>query len=107
MSCKYCGKITKKSTTYCNSTCETNYTKLFNQQSKPTFRTFQEAGKYYNRDFRTMKKFEGLLFNIDKTLPSANTKWVICKCCGESSPTSKARNGYCNNCSSERSPNLL
>jgi hypothetical protein len=101
MSCKYCGKITKKSTTYCNFTCETNYTELFSQQAKPTFRTFQEAGRYYKRDFRTMKKFEGLLFTIDKTLPSASTKWVICKGCGEQSPSSKARQGYCSSCTKQ------
>lgn len=46
-----------------------------------------------------MKKFEGLLFLIDKTLASANTKWVICKTCGAQSPSSKARAGYCNDCS--------
>lgn len=101
MSCLYCGKITKKNTTYCNNTCETNYTELFNQQTKPTFRTFQEAGKFYNRDFRTMKRFEGTLFIIDKTLPSANTKWVICNSCGEQSPKSKARAGYCKICTSQ------
>jgi hypothetical protein len=101
MSCKYCGKITKKSTTYCNSTCETNYFELFNQQSRPVFRTFQEAGKFYKRDFRTMKRFEGLLFTIDKSLPSASTQWVICKICGEQSPKSKARKGYCKNCTKQ------
>lgn len=101
MSCKYCGKITKKSTTYCNSTCETNYFELFNQQSRPVFRTFQEAGKFYKRDFRTMKRFEGLLFTIDKSLPSASTQWVICKICGEQSPKSKARNGYCSDCTEQ------
>jgi hypothetical protein len=98
MNCLYCGKITKKDTTYCNDTCEKNYTSLFSQDTKPVFRTFQEAGKFYNKDFRTMKKFEGSLFTIDKTLSSASTKWVICKTCGEQSPKSKARAGYCTHC---------
>lgn len=101
MSCLYCGKITKKDTTYCNNVCEINYTELFNQQCKPVFRTFQEAAKFYKRDFRTMKRFEGTLFTIDKTLPSASTKWVICKTCNTQSPKSKARAGYCKNCSKE------
>jgi hypothetical protein len=98
MSCFYCGKITKKSISFCNITCEKIYTDMFNQISKPIFRTFQEAAKFYKRDFRTMKKFEGSLFLIDKTLPSANTKWVICKSCGEQSSKSKARAGYCADC---------
>jgi hypothetical protein len=90
--------MTKKYTTYCNSACETNYIKLFNQQSKPIFRTFQEAARHYKRDTRTMRKFEGSLFTIDKTLPSANTKWVLCVTCGSQSPKSKARSGYCSDC---------
>lgn len=101
MNCTYCGKITKKNTTYCNNTCEKNYLTMFNQEAKPVFRTFQEAGKFYNKDFRTMKKFEGTLFTIDKTLPSASTKWVSCNICGEPSPKSKARSGYCNHCTSK------
>ncbi len=71
---------------------------MHNQAVKPTFRTFQEAGKFFNKDFRTMKKYEGSLFTIDKSLPSASTKWVICKICGEQSPSSKARKGYCKLC---------
>jgi hypothetical protein len=98
MSCKYCGKITKKFTTYCNSTCETNYFDLFKYDVKPNFRTYQEAGVFYKRDFRTMKRFEGVLFLIDKSLSSANTIWVICSSCGEQSPKSKARKGYCADC---------
>lgn len=101
MSCLYCGKITKKSTTYCNVTCETNYSDLFKQQSKPIFRTFQEASKFFKRDFRTMKKFEGTLFIIDRTLPSASTKWVLCKICGTQSSKSNARRGYCTECTSQ------
>jgi hypothetical protein len=77
------------------------YNEMFNQKSKPIFRTFQEAGKFYKRDFRTMKKFKGSLFLIDKSLPSASTKWINCKSCGEQSPKSKARKGYCKNCTSE------
>ena len=74
---------------------------MFNQVSKPIFRTFQEAAKFYKRDFRTMKKFEGSLFTIDKNIPSDSTKWVICKYCGEQSPTAKARAGYCKDCTSQ------
>jgi hypothetical protein len=101
MNCFYCGKITKKDTTYCNNICEINYIELFNQESKPIFRTFQEAGKFYNKDFRTMKKFEGTLFIIDKSIPAIHTKWVTCKHCGEQSPKSKARAGYCKDCTSQ------
>ena len=74
---------------------------MFNQKSKPIFRTFQEAAKFYNRDFRTMKKFENILFIIDKTLPSASTKWITCKICNTATPTAKARQGYCKICSKE------
>jgi len=98
INCLCCGKITKKYTTYCNNICEKIYTDMFNLASKPVFRTFQEAGSFYKKDFRTMKKFEGTLFIIDKTIPSIHTKWVICKHCGEQSPKSKARAGYCKDC---------
>lgn len=98
MSCLNCGKLTKKSSTYCNKICEDNYNNLYNQKSKPAFRTFQEASKFFNKDYRTLKKFEGISFTIDKTLPSASTKWVICKICGDQSPSAKARTGYCTNC---------
>lgn len=74
---------------------------MFNQESKPIFRTFQEAGRFYKRDFRTMKRFESTLFTIDKTLPSANTKWIVCSSCGEQSAKSKARSGYCADCTSQ------
>lgn len=101
MSCLYCGKLTKKNTTYCNDTCEINYTELFSHKTKPSFRTFQEAGIFFKKDFRTMKKFEGTLFTIDKSLPSASTKWITCRSCGSQSPTAKARAGYCKDCSSK------
>jgi hypothetical protein len=101
MSCLNCGRITKKDTSYCNTTCETNFKNLFNQPVKPAFRTFQEAGKFYNKDFRTVKQFEGMLFTIDKTIPAAHTKWVTCKICGESSSSSSARSGYCSDCTSK------
>jgi len=101
MNCLYCGKITKKDTSYCNNTCETNYTELFNQHSKPVFRTFQEAARFYKKDFRVLKKFENVLFTINKALPSIHTKWVTCKTCGIQSPSSKARRGYCKECTSQ------
>lgn len=74
---------------------------MINIVSKPVFRTFQEAGKFYKRDFRTMKRFEGTLFTIDKTIPAAHTIWVTCIHCGEQSPKSKARAGYCKDCTSQ------
>lgn len=101
MNCLYCGRSTKKDTPLCTKTCETNYNEMFAQKNKPIFRTFQEAGEFYKRDYRTMKKFEGTLFTIDKTLASKSTKWVECKACGCQSPSSKARKGYCDDCKSQ------
>jgi hypothetical protein len=98
MSCLNCGKLTKNNTTYCNVICEKKYTDLVSQTNKPIFRTFQEASKFFNKDFRTLKKFEGISFIIDKSLPSSSTKWITCKICGDQSPSSKARSGYCTNC---------
>ena len=74
---------------------------MFNIKDKPVFRTFQEAAKFFNRDSRTIRKFCNTLFTIDRSLPSASTKWTICKCCGEQSPASKARSGYCSNCTAQ------
>jgi predicted RNA-binding Zn-ribbon protein involved in translation (DUF1610 family) len=74
---------------------------MFNLKDKPCFRTFQEAGRFFKRDYRTMKKFEGLLFTIDSSLPSISTKWITCKACGNQTPKSKARHHYCKDCSKE------
>lgn len=90
--------MTKKNSVYCNDVCELDYTNLFNQKHKRVFRTFSEAGRFYNRDFRTMKKFEGVLFVLDKKINAPNTKWVLCKTCKSLSPKSKARKGYCKEC---------
>jgi len=101
MGCKYCGKLLKKNEIYCDDHCKNEYNNMFNQKVKPVFRTYQEAGKFYNRDFRTIKKFLNVLFTIDKSLPSASTKWIICKTCGEQSAKSKARAGYCSDCTAQ------
>jgi hypothetical protein len=74
---------------------------MFSNNIKPVFRTYQEAGKYFQKDFRTIKKYEGLLFNINKELPSSSIKWIVCKSCGEQSPKSKARAGYCKLCTKQ------
>jgi hypothetical protein len=69
--------------------------------SKPcrAFRSHLQASKYLGRDVRTIRRYEGLLYTIDKTLPNPQAKKVPCKVCGRICRAAENRRGYCPNCS--------
>jgi hypothetical protein len=63
------------------------------------FNGYKSAGEYFGRDQRTIKKFEGVLYSIERnTLNNSNTIVVQCRICGSDVASSKARCGYCPDC---------
>lgn len=115
--CKNCGKILKSKTNFkfCNKNCSNLYKELFSHPKDLEFYSYVAAAKYFNKDKRTIKKYEGILFTINRSLHKPfnatskkrplqynnQIKWVTCKICGNNSPSSKARRGYCSECTSK------
>jgi rubrerythrin len=64
-----------------------------------TFASYLAAAEYLGRDTRTIRKYEGVLFAIDKSLPSRRAKLQSCKICGNQFKSAENRNGYCPLCS--------
>jgi predicted Zn-ribbon and HTH transcriptional regulator len=94
----WCGRQSPPNTTYCNDACEQAYQAML---SKPlrAFYSYTEAAEYLGRDTRTAKKFEGVLFIINKSLHSRRVKPQSCRICGSLFKTHQNRNGYCPGCS--------
>ena len=63
------------------------------------FRSHKQASEYLKYSIKMTRKQEGILYEIDKTIPNLQTVWKICKVCGKSTPSTKNRKGYCNDCS--------
>lgn len=63
------------------------------------FRTYSEAGRFYGKDPRTIRKYENVLFEINRKLPPPNAKPQTCKVCSATFLTHENRNGYCPSCS--------
>ena len=98
--CLNCGRLTPANSYYCNDNCKANHFLFLNKnENKLEFYSYKEAAKHYNKDQRTIKKFENVLFTINKNIGNPNIKFVICKSCNEKSYSSKCRAGYCKNCS--------
>jgi hypothetical protein len=100
MTCGNCGKKIKDGFFYCNDECKRIHYKLLNQTEVITFSSYIDACKYFEKHKKTLKKYEGVKFTIDKRLtPCKSIKWVNCKICNNPSPSSTARSGYCKSCS--------
>ena len=107
MNCLYCGKISPQK--YCSVICEDKEKQMFNLSNKwPLyFNSMSQVAKFFNRDRRTMKKYEGTLFVIDKkriakdNLSINKTKVIYkqCSICNKLEISSKCRKGYCQSCS--------
>jgi hypothetical protein len=69
--------------------------------SKPhrAFRSHLQASKYLGRDVRTIRKYEGVLYVVDRSLPNPQIKQLPCKVCGSLCKTGENRRGYCPACS--------
>lgn len=98
--CKYCQKSCnlKKEDKFCSNRCRQMFEKLTSKPYKE-FASYTHASTYFEVDHRTLKKWEGTLYKIDKSLQIDYwSKHVICKTCGKESKSSKCRMGYCRDC---------
>jgi hypothetical protein len=78
--CLWCGKLVYGAD-YCNTLCRFAHQEML---AKPirAFYSYRQASEYLGRDTRTIRKFEGKLFVIDKTLPNRHAKLLPCRGCG-------------------------
>ena len=63
------------------------------------FRSHLQASRYLGKDVRTIRKYEGLLYTIDKSLLNPRAHQLSCKVCGNSYMTGENRHRYCPTCS--------
>ena len=70
-------------------------------RAKPfqAFRSHSAAARYLGRDRRTVRRYEGELYEIDGTLPSPYARPRPCRVCGTLHLASENRAGYCPACS--------
>ncbi len=97
-------KITKRSKIkdYCGQSCRNNHHNFLEKCLGKilTFESYLEASKYFERDFRTLKKFEGKYFKINpETLYEKRRKKIVCPTCKKETYVSLCRNNYCKECS--------
>lgn len=92
--CLWCGKFTNKK--LCSESCKEQYEKFSNLPKKKVY-SYSEAGRYLGKDSRSVRKYEGQFYEIDKTL-NPQKKLVSCKLCDTKVPTAKVRRGYCPKC---------
>ena len=64
-----------------------------------TFPSYQQAAAYLGKDKRSIRRYEGVLFGIDKSLPSLQAILLPCKVCGTMCKSQHCRHGYCPTCS--------
>ena len=95
--CGWCGRQVVEGK-FCNELCERSHKDMM---SRPfcTFYSYAQASKYLGKDTRVIRKYEGVLFSIDKSLPNLHTKLQSCKICGQSFKAHENRAGYCPLCS--------
>jgi len=95
--CKFCGRNTKEN--FCSNKCEQKFKEMMNKPFR-SFYSYKHAAQYFGKDHRTLRKWENILYKIDKTLKTDfdAIKWKTCKTCGEKSASNKCRVGYCQSC---------
>lgn len=99
--CLNCGKLISFNKIYCYKSCEDLHKNLSNQAKVLEFFSYQQAAKYYNKDSRTIKKYENKLFIINKKLNPAII-YKTCKSCNKKSKSAECRQGYCKTCSKNK-----
>ncbi|MHA1470962.1 MAG: hypothetical protein ACTSSP_10455 [Candidatus Asgardarchaeia archaeon] len=97
--CLICGKRTKNKK-ICSNKCKIKFDKL-SKNPLPPFYSYKHAAAYLQKDQRTIRKWENILYKIDKNLKSDFNliKWKNCKICRDKTPSAKCRVGYCKKCS--------
>ena len=99
MNCLYCGKVTQQK--YCSVECEDKEKQMFNlSDTLPlVFDSHSKAAEFYGRDRRTINKYQGSLYIIDKErVSSLGRIYSKCLACDNLTLSSKARHGYCKEC---------
>ena len=66
---------------------------------RKAFYSYAQAAAYLGKDSRSIRKYEHILFIIDKSLPNKHTRLRHCKVCNQPFKSSENRNGYCPTCS--------
>ena len=61
--------------------------------------SYGQAALYLGRDTRTVRRWEGVLFAIDRTIARTSIKWQGYRVCDAPFKTNENRNGYCPSCS--------
>jgi len=100
MNCNYCGRLTSNQK-YCSKECGQKEKAMFDKcGAQPlVFDSLGKVSEYYKRDRRTITKYEGQLYIIDKSKVSSKVKiYTKCLTCDNLSLPSKARYGYCKSC---------
>jgi hypothetical protein len=94
--CKYCGRFCKDE--FCSEECNKSFSKLL-LLDKKIFRSYTDAAEYLNKDVRVIKKWEGVLYEIDRTITHPSIIFKICSGCLNQTQSRNCRNGYCKECS--------
>ena len=95
--CAWCGKYAPEGR-FCGRPCEQSYAGMMSKPHR-AFRSHLQASKYLGRDVRTIRKYEGVLYVVDRSLPNPQIKQLPCKVCGSLCKTGENRRGYCPACS--------
>lgn len=96
--------MTPNNKDYCSEECKLAEQKMFDLCGPVplVFDSLQKVSEYYQRDRRTITKYEGRLYTLDKSKVDSKVKvYFPCKICSEPTLISKARNGYCKKCSKD------
>ena len=90
--CGWCGRVSHGNA-FCSRACGDKLARL---QATPlqTFRSYAEAARFYARDTRTLRKWENVLFRLDKSLPSPQAKLRPCRVCTTPFAAHENRHGY-------------
>lgn len=95
--CEWCGKHATDDN-FCSLLCKRSYDELMTKPFQ-AFYSYAQASRYSGKDVRTIRKYEGILFRIDKSIPSLHAKLQSCKVCGQLFKAHENRAGYCPTCS--------
>lgn len=99
-SCCTCGRqIRKDQIDFCNDECKEKHLMLqVVPEIIPEFSSYAKAAKHFKRDSRGLKKYENILFKINRDVPSQNIRLKQCTVCLEYVPSAKCRQKYCKSC---------
>lgn len=95
--CQWCGRQVLEGE-FCEKRCQERQAKLLAKPFK-SFNSYSQASLYLGKDVRTIRRYEGVLFAIDKSIPNLQSKLKACEVCSQTFKTHENRAGYCPDCS--------